>query len=223
MGKNSKQQQKPIKELLEKLNLNEKTADIIIAVLLSISTVAAAWSGYQASRWGGVQSTKYSEAGALRVESTRASNQAGQITQVDIGLFTNWVNAFAAEDQKLAAFYEDRFRNDFKISFNDWLATNPVKNENAPKSPFDMPSYVVPQTIEANELEIKAEQTFNEGKDANQQGDDYVLNTVFLASVLFLSGIAAKVAWQPARLSLVLLGIIMLLVGLLNLIRYPVT
>jgi hypothetical protein len=65
----------------------EHLAEIVITIILALATVVTAWIGYQAARWGSVQSTKYSEVGALRTESTRTSNMAGQLTQIDIGLF----------------------------------------------------------------------------------------------------------------------------------------
>jgi len=210
------------RELFKKLKLNENATEIVIALLLSFATITTAWSGYQASRWGGEQSTKYSEAGALRVESTRASTEAGQQTQIDIGLFTNWVNAYAENNEALSSFYEKRFRDEFKPAFNAWIATSPADNPESPKSPFEMPQYVIEKSIESSELEEQASETFNQGKAANQQSDDYILNTVFLASVLFLSGIASKIRLHSVRLGIVTLGLLMLAIGLLNIIRYPV-
>lgn len=50
----------------------EPLAEVVATVILALVTLATAWSGYQSARWGGEQSTKYSQAGALRTESTRA-------------------------------------------------------------------------------------------------------------------------------------------------------
>ena len=103
----------PFIDLPTRFDRWEPLAEVIVTVVLAFATLATAWSGYQAARWGGEQSASYSQAGALRTESTRASTEAGQLVQIDIGMFTNWVNAFAAEDQRLAEFYEDRFRDEF--------------------------------------------------------------------------------------------------------------
>ena len=53
--------------------------ELIITVMLALVTVGTAWSGYQAARWGGVQSVFYTQAGARRVESVRASNEANSL------------------------------------------------------------------------------------------------------------------------------------------------
>jgi hypothetical protein len=196
--------------------------EIVLAAMLGVVTLATAWSGYQSARWGGVQSTKYSEASALRTESTRASTQAGQYAQIDISLFSNWINAYAVDNQALATFYEKRFRAEFKPAFEAWLATDPVNNPNAPASPFSMPEYQLAKMQEATQLEANAEATFDEGRQANQQSDDYILNAVILASVLFLAGIASRFDWLPVRIAIIVAALGLLSLGIYNIILYPV-
>jgi hypothetical protein len=200
----------------------EPIAEVIVTIVLAFATLATAWSGYQATRWGGVQSTAYSQAGALRVESTRASTQAGQLAQVDIGFFINWINAFAAEDQQLADFYQARFRDEFKPAFEAWLATNPINNPDAPATPFSMPEYKLSLAEKANQLEVEAEETFAEGTEANQTSDKYILTTVLLASVLFLGGIATRFKAMSARWVIILFSLTILTYGLVNILSYPI-
>jgi hypothetical protein len=200
----------------------EPLAEVIATVTLAIATLATAWSGYQSARWGGEQSIKYSQAGALRTESTRASTKAGQIAQVDIGLFTNWVNAFAVGNQELAEFYENRFRPEFAVAFEAWMATDPKNNLDAPKYPFSMPEYIINFEQESDRLEQEASKTFQEGNAANQISDDYILNTVILASVLFLAGMQSRMKSVPMRMLIVILGLCILTYGLVNIITYPI-
>jgi hypothetical protein len=200
----------------------EPLAEVIATLVLALATVATAWSGYQAARWGGEQSSSYSQAGALRTESVRASNQAGQLIQIDIGLFTNWVNAFAAGDQQLTGFYENRFRDEFKPAFEAWIATEPVANPDAPSTPFEMPEYRVSAAEESSILEEQAAESFAKGEAANQIGDNYILNTVFLASVLFLGGIASRFKAMSARWVILLFSLGILVFGLYNILTYPI-
>jgi hypothetical protein len=200
----------------------EPLAEVLATLVIALATVLTAWSGYQAARWGGEQSTNYSQAGALRTESVRASNQAGQLVQIDIGLFSNWINAFAAQDDRLTNFYEQRFRDEFKPAFEAWLATEPAKNSDAPPSPFSMPEYQVSQAIESAQLEEQAAETYAKGQEANQISDEYILNTVFLASVLFLAGIASRFKAMTARWVIIVISLIILIYGLINVITYPI-
>ena len=212
----------PFIDLPTRFDRWEPLAEVIVTVVLAFATLATAWSGYQAARWGGEQSASYSQAGALRTESTRASTEAGQLVQIDIGMFTNWVNAFAAEDQLLAEFYEDRFRDEFKPAFEAWMATDPANNPDAPETPFSMPEYQLDKAAEADRLEKEAEATFAQGSEANQTSDKYILNTVFLASVLFLGGIASRFKAMSARWVIILFSLGLLIFGLFNLLTSPI-
>ena len=200
----------------------EPLAEFIATFVLALATIAAAWSGYEAARWGGVQSTSYSQAGALRTESTRASTSAGQLIQIDIGLFTNWVNAYANDQQNLVDFYQDRFRSEFLPAFDAWLDTDPANNPDAPKSPFAMPEYNLPEMEESQQLLEQAEQKFKEGQEANQTSDNYVFMTIIFASVLFLGGIQSRFKSITLRLIIILLSLLILVYGLYNLITYPI-
>jgi hypothetical protein len=210
------------KAKLGRADLLDRWTEILSAIMLGLVAIATAWSGYQSARWGGVQSTKYSEAGALRVESTRASALAGQQTQIDVGLFSNWLNAYADENLPLEEFYRERFRAEFMPAFSAWLATRPVQNPEAPSSPFDMPEYQLAATQQAEDLEQQASATFDEGKAANQQSDDYILNAVILASVLFLAGIAPRFDWLPVRVVIIVVAFLLLVLGAYNLATYPI-
>ena len=123
-----------------KLGVDERV-EIVATVLLALATVAAAWSGYQASRWNGERAKAFSRASAARIESTKAADFANAQTQVDVATFTQWVNACALKQTELADFYFARFRAEFKPAVNAWVATRPLRNEDAPLAPFAMPEY----------------------------------------------------------------------------------
>ncbi len=200
----------------------EPVLDSILVAILTLATLVVAWSGYQAARWSGVQAGSYSQASAARIESARMSGVAQQLTLVDIVTFTNYVNALTSGDSDLADFYVQRFRPDFRPAFDAWMATDPLENPDAPSSPFVMPEYALPQTAQAAQLDESANRLFQEGEDANQHSDDYVLNTVFLAGVLLFTGIAPRIRWIPARLALTTISLTIFAVGLYNIVTFPV-
>lgn len=200
----------------------EPLAEVLATIILALATLATAWSGYQSARWDGEQAENYSQANILRVESARASARADQFTQIDIGLFTNWVNAYATNNQELADFYIKRFRAEFIPAFNAWIATKPRQNPDAPSSPFTMPEYQTAEAERAERLQNEAAKVFEAGEKANEIGDLYVLNTVFLASVLFLAGIASQVKNFYMKSLVVLFALMILAYGLYNLVVYPI-
>jgi len=85
-----------------------------------------------------------------------------------------------------------------------------------------MPEYSVSLAEKADQLEVEAGETFDEGRAANQQSDDYILNAVLLASVLFLVGIASRFDWQPVRYAILVGALIPLVIGVYNILTYPI-
>ena len=210
------------KQPLTSQQRTERWFEVVTAIMLGVVAVATAWSGYQATRWAGEQSTLYAQASALRVESTRDSTQAGQYKLYDVILINNWINAYTQGNTKLANIYERRFRPEFRPAFEAWLATNPFNNPNAPPGPLFMPQYKVSLDEQANQLEARAAKTFDEGQAAKEQGDAYVLNTVFLAVVLFLTAIAENFKWNAVRAVILVVALGMLVFGIYHLIIYPI-
>jgi hypothetical protein len=200
----------------------ERWFEVVTAIMLGIVAVSTAWSGYQAARWGGMQTTEYAQASALRVDSTRDSTLAGQLMLYDVIMVNNWINAYTQGNTKLANIYQRRFRPEFRPAFDAWLALDPFNNPNAPPGPLFMPQYKVSLEDQANQLEAQAAKTFKEGQEANQQSDNYVLNTVFLATVLFLTAIADRFEWNAVRAMLLVLAFGLLLFGLYHLAVYPI-
>ena len=197
--------------------------EAITAIMLGVVAVATAWSGYQSTRWSGVQAALYAEAGGLRVESTRASTQADNDRLYDVNLFDSWLTAYSEGNTVLANIFKKRFRQEFLPAYYAWLATDPFHNPNAPQGPLFMPQYQLSQAARADQLEAAANRLFNQGQDANQHSDDYVLNTVFLAMVLFLTAISERFRWQAVRVGVLVLAAAMLVFGLRNLLVYPIT
>jgi hypothetical protein len=200
----------------------ESWLEIVSAIMLAVVAIATAWNSYQAARWSSLAGIRYGQASARRVESTRASTTAGQQSIIDVSLFTNWINAYAASDEKLLQFYQRRFRAEFKPAFEAWMATDPANNPDAPPSPFAMPEYVLENSQKATQLEQEATQFFSEGKQAIENSTRYVLNTVFLATVLFFVGISIRFKLPRLRLIILIFAMGMLIYGLINLAVFPI-
>jgi len=210
------------KQPLSRKERTDRLVEVITAIMLGVVAVATAWSGYQAARWSGVQSTLYAQASALRVTSTRDSTLAGQLRLYDAILVNDWFDAYTQGNTKLADIYVKRFRPEFLPVFQAWLALDPFNNPNAPPGPLFMPQYKLSLEEQANQLEAQAAKAFSEGQAANQQSDDYILNSVFLATVLFLTAIAQRFEWNSPRVMILVLALGMLLFGVFHLFTYPI-
>ena len=204
------------------IDRTDRWVEVVAAAVLALATVASAWSAYQASRWGGVQSAAFAEAGALRAESVRASDLADAELTVDVEYFAIWLDGASTDNEELQRRVEESFRPEFAVAFEAWQATDPFVDPDAPHTPFEMDEYRVEAAEEADALRGQAEAAANEALDANQTGDNYVLTTVLFASVLFFAGISTKFENRKIKLAMVTLGLVAFLAGASILFTFPV-
>ncbi|MDK1017041.1 MAG: hypothetical protein QGD95_06030 [Actinomycetota bacterium] len=188
---------------------------------------------------GGEQSVNFSEAGAARTESTRSDTLGGQLIQIDVAMYIDWITALREElntgaitedslnpytptDGTVSGFLYNRFSEEFLPAVDAWLATEPIINEAAPKTPFIMDEYVVAQRVEADRLAHVADDKAAQARTANQNGDNYVLTMVSFASVLFFAGVSSKMNRPRNRMLILGFDVTTLTVGLVILVSLPI-
>lgn len=176
-------------------------------MLLALAAVATAWSSYQASRWTGEQAKTFSAANAARVEATQTSNLANAQKEVDVNLFTQWVDAYLHRDLDVTTFYEERFRGEFQPAFQAWLETDPFNDPSAPDSPFAMPEYRVAAEEQAAELTATADAMAESARTYVQRATNYVLGVVLFAVALFFAGISPKLSRPRLRVAILSIGV----------------
>lgn len=197
--------------------------ELVATVLLAVAAVATAWSSYQASRWSGEQSIAFSASNAARVNASRASARADQLSQVDVSTFIAWADAYASRDTMLADFYFRRFRAEFRPAVEAWIATRPLRNEQAPLTPFAMPQYRLADRDTATRLDAEAAMKTELAKRNNQRSDNYVLAVVLFASSLFFAGISTKLARLSHQGALLVVGCLLFLGTLVWVLTFPVS
>ena len=159
--------------------------ELAATILLSVAAVATAWSSYQATRWNGEQAKASSRTNAIRIDAARAQGLAEAQTQVDVATFTSWVDAYARDETELADFYFERFRAEFKPAVEAWIARRPLRNPDAPLTPFAMPQYRLEATAEAERLDEEAAASAALVQRNIQRSSNYVLAVVLFAVSLF--------------------------------------
>jgi hypothetical protein len=200
----------------------ERLLELGAVLLLSLTTVATAWSGYQAARWSGEQSQHYARASAVRIASQRQAAAAGQLRIDDLLYFNGWLDARQAGDANLARIYERRFRPEFRPAFRAWVAQKPFTNPDAIAGPLYMPQYRPVEVQVAQRLDGQADVLYEEGTKAKTNDDHYILSTVFFAAVLFFAGISLRLLWRPLRVVVLGLATLLLLGGLVFVLSLPV-
>ena len=195
----------------------EEVIEIIEAVVLALVAAATAWSGYQAARWDGSRTQLYLESDALKVGVEELDTLAGQDRIYDITTFNSWMAAKAGGNQKLAAIFESRFRDEYREAFTVWLNSDPFNNPKAAPGPIFIPEYRSAKREEAKRLNADAAAIFKRGTQAGDVGDRYVRITVLLATVLLIVAIGQRFRVTGVRTGLLITAFLLLCIPMWNL------
>jgi len=187
-----------------------RAMSIAEAVLLAVVALLAAWSGYAAAKWSTESRLELAHASALRIESSQADLDALEARNFDSSAFNAWFDAWLDDDQRAMALAERRFRPEFRVAFDAWMATDPMNNPDAPHGPTYMNEYAQADLEHSRDLADQAGEAFRQGSATGGTADDYVRVTVLLASVLFLVGISGQFRLRGARIGLISVGFVIL-------------
>ena len=188
--------------------------DITAVAVLSIVAVITAWCGFEASKWGGAMSISFSQASSNRVQASDANSAARDAFQLDAMVFSQWLVAKENGDDELANYLESVFSPAFEKAFDAW--------DGETRTPFGLPEYVPPGTVEAEEFTAKADAAYQQALENNQRGDNYSLLTVMFALVLFLTAMSQRTGPQWSQRVLLFFAIGIALVGIGIVATFPV-
>jgi hypothetical protein len=166
--------------------------ELVAVVLLSLTAVLTAWTGFQASKWGGAMSISFAQASTARIEAARLDGTANQRQSVQVGLFTQWLQARTDGKTDLADFLSTRFPEPLATAFATWLASHPLTNEDAAASPFSLPEYALPERAAGAAADARADAKFAQALRNNQRGDNYTVLTVAYAMILFFGALSGR-------------------------------
>lgn len=199
----------------------QRILDSWTAIILALAAVATAWASFQASQWSERQADAQAASAILRADAGRAQTAATQQTIIDSQRWLGWVNAVDAGQKARADFLDNRFSPPLKAAQAQWLAGVTVDDQGVPVSvppgtPLDLPSYVLPEQVEADEDAAMAEQFLADANVASERSTQFVLLAVLLALVLFFASIATKFTGPRLQVLLMVVGLSLLVVSLVR-------
>jgi hypothetical protein len=200
---------------------HDRTLSIIEAVMLAIVALLAAYTGFASAKWNTESSVRLAQASAARTEANRAALNAQNLKNFDSTTFNTWFTAYVAGDTTAEAVAVRRFRPAFKVAFDAWLATEPFTNAKAPPGPTYMAQYKQPELVQSAALDTKATEDYTLGVQAGSNADNYIRDTIYLATILFLIGISGHFRFLRIRLALVALSGIMMIIAIVEIATSP--
>ncbi|MBP1742707.1 MAG: hypothetical protein H6Q48_5000 [Deltaproteobacteria bacterium] len=195
--------------------------EFFAALLMAFATALSAWCGYQSTRWNGKQSILMGETAAIRTEAAQKVNLAGQEAIIDLNMFEQYYRALIEGRKDTERIIMQRFRREARIAVDAWLATNPLRNPDAPRGPFGMKEYRPKLVEEAAALNRQADRKFTQAREANSKVDKYVLLTVMISSVLFFSGLATHFISPRIQVAALFFAAALFFVAIFILLRMP--
>lgn len=200
----------------------QRMIDLLATIVMATATIATAWSGYQSALWGGEQTMHSSQAMKAIIRAGEFNNLKMARTSIHVNMFGQWSSAVGANNTALADFLLARFPEPLKTATSDWRALNPLTDPNAPASPFDMPSYVLRESSEAERWENIAAEESDAASRAGEISDQYLVYTIIFASVLFFAGISGKFKSEALDIVVLALGALVLMGGIIIMLMQPI-
>jgi hypothetical protein len=199
----------------------QRIIEIVILVLLATATVASAWCVYEAAAWGNVQMEGVGAISLSQAQSIRLTNDDNTLRMIDVNMYLSWVQAASENQTVRMVFLEDRYRDEFRPAFNEWLQG--AKPGEIPQgTPFTLPSYSLKTSRELEQLKLNMSASLDKVRQANANSDSYILTTVFGALVLFFAGVSGKWKWPVVTLVFIGIAVIFLVIVLQRIFTLPV-
>lgn len=184
--------------------------ELIIALLLGLAAVLTAVASYQGALRSGDSLKAFNEGIRAVNDANGYYNEAAQVVSRDQALFLEYAKAAQSENADLTAYVKGALMDDnLRAAVEDWENTE----DDEVLTPLDSDKYEVPQQAEAERLTKKTDQKFNEARALDDEGDQYDLVGVIVASALFFLGIAGVVTSMRIKFFATILGSVTLVVS----------
>ena len=193
------------------------------AILMALATLSTAWCSYQCSKWSGQSSDLATSAARSEQKAAVLRIQETQVAGIQIGLFTDFINAKVTGNDKLAQFYSDRFPPELRASYDRWMEQKPLENPKADPHPF-VPSLYKGRFVD--EIQQLNDDAGRDGTGAKRTGTvaaRYLSNTVLFAMVLFFAGTSARFDQRHVRLASFFFAVAVFLFAVSRMFMLPVS
>lgn len=192
------------------------------AIVMAISSLGTAWSSFEVSRWGADAGSKAGTAAGLERKANLMRIEGAQVMAVQGQMFMEYVAAHISGNAALEKFYVDRFPAELKPAFDAWIAQKPFENAGIAPHPFAMPQYQRRFTKEIDESLAESAKLAQQAGVSGGVADQYLTNTVLLATVLFFIGITSRFPSPRLRMGSFCFGAALFAFAILRVVILPI-
>lgn len=174
--------------------------EVLLTVLLACTAIVGAYAAFRADLDSGDALRQFQVANKTTAEATDLLGQADAAQALDQQIFVQYAKAVTEDKTELA----EGLRDDLSPNLKDAITAWEADTEDQSASPFvgKDPYYVQPLYAEGNKTLDRSQREFLEADELRRSSDKFTLLTVFLASALFLFGIASVTRNRTVRLGM---------------------
>jgi len=198
--------------------------EIIVTVLLGLTTILGAFAAYCAALWGGEMQSNYTK-------SVAVTNHANTVYLEAL----NELSAFEMDDLRDDIIYSEWKENLEKGDTEDaryfFTKLSEGLQKDLEQDPADVSAYEREQLAnmdsiqtrfkESDELFNESEELMQKGNSANKYGDDFTLATVLFTIVLFFLGLASIKTKESIKKVYIIFAVAVLVLSLIRMITVP--
>ncbi len=198
--------------------------EIVITVLLGVTTILGAFAAYCSALWGGEMQTSYTQSvtvtnhgNTIYLEALSDLNSFEVNDMKDDIIYSQWKDNTEKGDNEDAAYFFTKLSPGLQKD----LADDPKDVSEYDKEQAASLDSIMARLGESEHLNDSAKILLNKGNSANKYGDDFTLCTVLFTVVLFFLGLASLKTHSTMQKTYVMLGIAILVLSLIRMVTIP--
>lgn len=196
--------------------------ELIIAILLALTSLASTWCGYQASNWGSSQLLIQDAADSAERQAAEDTIVALQLRTFDgISMLSLW-EAIRNGDESAQRAHLSRMRPQLRLAIEAALADGVLTDPTVP-GPLQRPEYHLAEEESAKAGRAEAARLRSSVQVAGRASADYILLTLMFASVLFFGGVTGTLGSPRARRFLGGAAVLIFVIAIVRLTVLPVS
>jgi len=192
--------------------------EIVMAILLGVAAVLAAWATFQSAQLSGSVAGLYSQGIRAADAASQDYNDATAVAVADEAIFLEYTKALHTGQAKLAAYVHGSLMSPELAAAVDWWEAQPDSYESATPFTSANPHWSSPQHDKAKVREAQAEARFDEADRIDALATSFDILSIIIAIALFLFGVASLVRQERIKIGLGIVGTVVLIFSIIRLL-----
>ncbi len=198
--------------------------EIVITILLGITTILGAFAAYCSALWGGEMQSSYSlsiartnDANTIYLEALNSLTSFQMNDMKDDIIYSEWKSNSEKGDVEDAKYFFSKLSEGFQKD----LLNNPSDVSEYEKEQAANLDSIKKSFEESGLTSDSAEVLMQKGSIANKQGDGFTLCTVLFTIVLFFLGLASLKTHSTMQKTYVILAVVILVLSFIRMVTIP--